>query len=117
MRLLVTRPEPDNERTAASLRAMGHEPLLAPMLRIEMLPDADLGGKPAAILLTSANGARALAAHPRLPEFLSVPILAVGRTSADAARGAGFADVTSADGDAAALVRLAATRFRGAPTP
>src|SRR5947209_3895743 len=25
MRLLVTRPEPDNERTAAALRAAGHE--------------------------------------------------------------------------------------------
>ena len=35
MRLLVTRPEPDNERTAAALRAQGHEVVLAPLLRIE----------------------------------------------------------------------------------
>ena len=117
MRLLVTRPDPDNERTAAALRAMGHEPLLAPMLRIEIIADADLGPKPAAILLTSANGARALAAHPRLPEFLSLPVLAVGRTSADAARGAGFADVTSADGDADDLAHLATSRFSGSKTP
>jgi uroporphyrinogen-III synthase len=117
MRLLITRPEPDNERTAEALRAKGHEPLLAPMLRIEMIADADLGPKPAAILLTSANGARALAAHPRLPEFLSLPVLAVGRTSADAARGAGFADITSADGDADDLVRLAAARFPRSKIP
>ena len=35
MRLLVTRPEPDNERTAAALRALGHEVMLAPLLAIE----------------------------------------------------------------------------------
>ena len=45
MRLLVTRPEPDNERTAAALRAQGHEVMLAPLLRIEAVPDADLGAR------------------------------------------------------------------------
>ena len=66
MRLLVTRPEPDNVRTAAALRAKGHEVVLAPLLHIEAVADADLGAPPwAAILLTSANGARAIADHPR----------------------------------------------------
>ena len=46
MRLLVTRPEPDNERTAAALREKGHDVLLAPMLRIEPVPDVDLGSPP-----------------------------------------------------------------------
>ena len=70
MRLLVTRPEPDNERTAAVLRAQGHEVVLAPLLHIEAVADADLGAPPwAAILLTSANGARALADHPRRGEL------------------------------------------------
>ena len=32
MRLLVTRPEPDAARTAASLRARGHDVALAPLL-------------------------------------------------------------------------------------
>ena len=112
MRLLITRPEPDNARTAATLRAMGHEPMLAPMLHIESIANADLGPLPcAAILLTSANGARALATHPRLSELKPLPVLAVGKTSADAARAAGFTDVTSANGDAVDLARLAATRF------
>ena len=115
MRLLITRPEPDNARTAATLRAKGHEVVLAPLLYIEAVADADLGAPPwAAILLTSANGARALANHPRRGELLALPVLAVGRSSADAARGAGFADVTSADGDADDLARLAARRFSGA---
>ena len=123
MRLLVTRPEPDNERTAATLRAQGHDVLLAPMLRIEAVPNVDLGAPSqgaqswSGVLLTSANGARALAAHPRRGELLALPVLAVGRASADVARAAGFADVASADGDADDLVRLAAARFAGAPKP
>ena len=44
-------------------------------------------------------------------------MLAVGQTSADAARAAGFTDVTSADGDAGDLARLAATRFPRSKIP
>jgi len=33
MRLVVTRPQADSERTAAALRACGHEVLVAPLLR------------------------------------------------------------------------------------
>jgi uroporphyrinogen-III synthase len=118
MRLLVTRPAPDNERTAAALRAYGHEVLLAPLLRIEAIPDADLGAGPfAAILLTSANGARAIATHRRRGELMSLPVLAVGHSSAEAARAAGFADVISADGDARDLIRLATASFGGSLLP
>ena len=35
MAVLVTRPEPDNEATAAALRAKGLEVLLSPVLRFE----------------------------------------------------------------------------------
>jgi uroporphyrinogen-III synthase len=118
MRLLVTRPEPDNARTAAALRAKGHEVVLAPLLHIEAVADADLGAPPwAAILLTSANGARAVANHPRRADLIALPVLTVGRSSADAARAGGFTDVTSADGDADDLARLAARRFTGARQP
>jgi uroporphyrinogen-III synthase len=118
MRLLVTRPEPDNQRTAAVLRARGHEVMLAPLLRIEAIANADLGAPPfAAILMTSANGARAIAAHPRHRELIALPVLTVGDASADAARAAGFADVASADGDGRDLVRTAAARFAGARQP
>ena len=118
MRLLVTRPAPDNERTAAELRARGHEVLLAPMLRIEPLPSVDLGAGPwAGILITSANGARAVAAHSRLGEIAALPVVAVGRSSAEAARQAGFAQTISADGDGRDLVRTVAARFVGQPAP
>lgn len=118
MRLLVTRPEPDNERTAAALRALGHQVTLAPLLRVEPLSDAALGEGPwAAVLITSANGARAIATHPRRGELLRLPVLAVGQASAAAARHAGFTDVTSADGDGGDLARLAAVRFAGSTRP
>jgi uroporphyrinogen-III synthase len=111
MRLLVTRPEPDGERTAAALRARGHDVLLAPLLSIEPKPNADLGPGPwDGVLMTSANAARAVATHPRKGELIGLPLYAVGRHSAEAARAAGFAEVVSADGDAAGLARLVASR-------
>src|SRR5262245_56857428 len=114
MRLLVTRPQPDGERTAAALRQHGHDVMLAPVLSIEHVSGVDLGSGPwAAILITSANGARAAAAHPRSRELLTLPVMAVGRSSAEAAHNAGFADVTSAEGDGRDLVRRVAARFVG----
>jgi uroporphyrinogen-III synthase len=118
MRLLLTRPEPDNARTAAALRALGHKVMLAPMLVIESIADADLGPPSwGAVLLTSANGARAMAGHPRRNELQALPVLAVGQGSADAARDVGFADVVSAEGDAGDLAQLAATRMAGSRLP
>jgi len=118
MRLLVTRPEPDGERTAAELRALGHAVTLAPLLRVEAVTDAELGAGPwAAILITSVNGARAIAGHPRRVELAALPLLAVGQASAAAARSAGFSDVTSADGDGGDLARLAGARYSGAAKP
>ena len=113
VRLLVTRPEPDAERTAAALRAHGHAVTVAPLLRVETLADAELGAGPwAAILVTSANAARAIAAHKRVAELRALPVFAVGERSAQAMRAAGFADVSSAEGAAGDLTRLAAERLK-----
>jgi uroporphyrinogen-III synthase len=116
MRLLVTRPEPDNARTAEALRARGHTVTLAPVLRVAPEANADLGVGPwAAVLITSANAARAIADHPRRETCLRVPAFCVGRRSAEAARAAGFAEVVSADGDASDLARLVAARAPAHP--
>jgi hypothetical protein len=117
MRLLVTRPLDEAERTTVRLRKLGHEALLAPMLRIEAIDDAtwdDSGWR--AVLMTSGNAARMLALHPKRAGLLSLPLFAVGGRTADAARAAGFADVISAEGDAGDLVRLVGARIppRGA---
>ena len=111
MRLLVTRPEPECERTAALLRERGHEVLLMPLLRIKPMADAELGTGPwAAALFTSANGVRAVAAHRRFGELAHLPVYTVGRRTQAAAAAAGFASITSADGDVDALVSLIASK-------
>jgi len=103
MRVLVTRPIEDAGETEALLQARGHEAVIAPMLNIVFRdgPPIELAGVQA-ILVTSANGVRALS---RRTQRRDLPIFAVGRQSAETAREAGFKFVKSADGDAAALAK------------
>lgn len=115
MRLLVTRPDPEAQRTAAKLRTRGHKVHVAAVLRIEAIL-AGIGEGPwTALLMTSANAARSVSAHPALTELQRLPVLVVGARTAEAARRAGFIDVVSADGNAADLVPMAAGRFGGKP--
>ena len=117
MRILLTRPEAEAERTAAALRERGHEPIVAPLLSIEILFDADLDAGPwTAILITSANAVRAVAGHSRHDELREIPVFTVGAHSAQAMRAAGFTDVTSADGNVNDLAKLVVARMKpGAP--
>jgi uroporphyrinogen-III synthase len=118
VRLLVTRPEPEGARTAALLRSRGHEVLTLPMLRIEAIADAALGPGPwAAVLFTSANAVRALAAHPHFGEIAHLPAYAVGARTQAAAEAAGFAQVRSADRDVHALAKLVAAELPPASLP
>jgi uroporphyrinogen-III synthase len=117
MRILVTRPEPDNVRTAAALRARGHAVILAPLMQIEPLTP-DFGDGPfAALVLTSANAARALARHPQRDAVISLPVFAVGGATADAAHEAGFRQIETAGGDAVDLVRIIAAQPLGQSAP
>ncbi len=105
MRLLLTRPEPDAQRTAAALRARGHEAVIAPLLRIEAQIDVQIGDGPwGAILVTSANAGPAVAFHERAAQLRTVPVFAVGRRSAQTMTAAGFSDVKHSDGDVSDLV-------------
>jgi uroporphyrinogen-III synthase len=113
VRLLLTRPEADAERTAAALRARGHAAIVAPLLRIEPVDDAELDDGPcAAILVTSVNAASAIARHKRFAELKDVPVLAVGERSAQAMRAAGFSDVIAGGGGGSDLTRLVGKRLR-----
>jgi len=106
MRILVTRPEPDAEKTAAKLRALGHEPVMAPLLTVVFSePPVDLA-VPAALMLTSRNAVRAVSRWPQVAGWRDRPVFVTGQGTGDAARRAGFADVRSADGDAADLAAL-----------
>ena len=112
MRVLITRPEREATTLATALSQRGHVPVIAPLFRLEILhPPPDFSASLAAcqaVLLTSANGARALA---EASEQRGRPILAVGDTTATTAEGLGFTAVTSAAGDGAALVDLVRKRL------
>jgi uroporphyrinogen-III synthase len=111
VRVLVTRPEPDGERTAQKLRARGCEVLLAPVLRIRHLEEADLGAGPwDAAAMTSANAAHAMERHSRRLEVTRLPVLTVGRRTAEAARTVGFTNIASAHGNEQALAQLIGDR-------
>jgi uroporphyrinogen-III synthase len=107
VRILVTRPEPDAERTAQKLRARGCDVLLGPVLRIRHLEETDLGAGPwDAVAMTSANAAHAIERHSRRLEITRLPVLTVGRRTAEAARAVGFANMASANGNEQALAHL-----------
>ena len=115
MRVLLTRPQHDSEQTAQRLAAHGIDSLIAPLIEITDIPGAVVDLRAVqAILVTSANGARAVARA--LPER-DVPLFTVGDASAQVARDCGFSNVTSARGDVgalAALVRMKVDPLAGA---
>ncbi len=112
MRVLITRPEREATALATALGERGHTPVIAPLFELVILRpppvfDAALVACQA-VLLTSANGARALA---EANEQRSKPVFAVGDTTAATAEGLGFTTVVSAAGDSAALGELVRQRL------
>jgi uroporphyrinogen-III synthase len=104
MAILVTRPHPDDEATAAGLRARGFEVLLAPMLRFQPVAfPVDMDARYDAVIVTSANALRGIESHLAGHRLLKLPLFAVGEHTAAAARRVGFSKVISANGDAASL--------------
>src|SRR3974377_563402 len=111
MRLLVTRPDPDGERTAGALRGQGPKGLRAPLLRMEIVPSEWPDQDYAAVVLTSANAVRAIQAHSQRSKLARFPVFTVGPRTSEAARKAGFPEAQSANGDKDDLAKLLRTRF------
>jgi uroporphyrinogen-III synthase len=101
--VLILRPQPGAGETAERARAMGLEPVVAPLFTIRSvdweMPDP---GAFDAVLLTSAHAARVV--PHRLP---SLPCYTTGEATARAAREAGFAEVRAGLGDGEAALALA----------
>lgn len=115
MRALITRPLGDAELLAEALHVRGIESAIAPMLSIEPLTGAELDlSDVQAVLLTSSNGARALA---EATEDRGVRIYAVGDSTARVARNLKFFRVESASGDVEDLARLVTRRLDPADGP
>src|SRR5262245_3790151 len=103
MAILVTRPSPDAEATAAALRVRGFAVMSAPMLRFEPLPFHEDDTQYGAVIVTSANALRGIGPQLTGSALTKLPLFAVGDHTAEAARQAGFTKVISAKGDASAL--------------
>jgi uroporphyrinogen-III synthase len=111
MRVLVTRPREDAAGLVAALAARGHKVTLEPLLTIVERADPDWPAghdRAQALLITSANGARAFA---RCDPRRDLPAYAVGDASAAALRDLGFRQVVSAAGDVEDLAALVHRRL------
>ena len=97
MRVILTRPTKDATPLAAKVKALGHEPLIVPLLEIVPSGSATIPVEPyQGVCITSANG---LANVPLLASVRHLPVYCVGTQSAAAARTAGFAEVQAHGGD------------------
>src|SRR4029453_19615166 len=67
---------------------------------------AKLGGEWSGTIITSANAANATRENSSGNALMMLPLFAVGRRSAEAARESGFEDVLSADGGVRDLLQL-----------
>lgn len=107
MRLLVTRPQPEADETAARLVERGHEVMIGPVLHFTALPaPPPIADTPAALVFTSRNAVRAVTLWPQKDAWRGVPAFVVGAATARAAREAGFSDVRPGNGDGVALALL-----------
>lgn len=118
MRILVTRPEHSAVRTGERLKALGHEPIFLPLFRAEHDPKGVAQArayKDAAIVL--ATSAEAIRAMGDAADLAGTPLFAVGASTAEAARSAGFLQAEAAVGDGAALAALLRERFPNETKP
>jgi uroporphyrinogen-III synthase len=90
---------------------------LAPMLRMQALDCAFADQPYAAVVMTSANAARAIAGHPRRAELAKLAAFTVGRHTAQAAQAVGFRDVECANGDRNDLAKLLRARLAASSGP
>jgi uroporphyrinogen-III synthase len=120
MRVLVTRPEPDAERTASRLRAMGHEAVRLPLFELKVTADPEQLPPSAAIIGIVATSARAFAlfgGRALPPGYAQVPVHAVGPVTARAARRAGFQAIHAGVGGARDLIGSLAEPTDDSPAP
>lgn len=105
--VLILRPQPGADETAARARARDLEPVVAPMFTVQPLAwTAPAAGGFDAILFTSANSPRH--GGEGLAAFSALPCYAVGEATALAAAEAGFGHVRTGPSDGAAVVQMMA---------
>ena len=96
--VLITRPQPEADNFAKSVRKLGYDTLCEPLLTITHFP-VHIAGEYAAVIATSPQ---ALSAD--LPT--QIPLFVMGQASVGKARELGFTNTLSSDGEFEKLVSL-----------
>jgi len=103
--LLILRPQPGADATAARAAAMGLEVIIASLFHLRPVQwQAPEASEVDSVLLTSANACRL--GGEQIAGFANLPCYSVGEATADAARSAGFRRVRTGPGDGAAALRM-----------
>jgi uroporphyrinogen-III synthase len=103
MKIIITRPEEDAGPLAVKLQAMGHEPVMLPLIKIETRRGVEIPNRNYQfIFMTSANGVRVIENSSALQH---IPVLAVGPQSKAAALRKGFSTVSMQGGDVTGLAK------------
>lgn len=112
MHFIVTRPEVDAGELTRRLETMGHRVTHAPLLEMRHtgVPLTFTGVQ--AVIATSRNALRALAAGPYLKDAIRLPLFVPGKASAALAASLGFTAVIAGDGGARELLPLIAETCR-----
>lgn len=105
----ITRPQEDSEKLAEELQAKGYKTFIVPMLRIEPLASSIIALEktlkekpPQVICVTSKHAVRMLSQQTY---GRTVPLCAVGNTTAEEAKKERFLNVINAGGNARKLYR------------
>lgn len=103
-KIWVTRSQPAADLSVAKLSAKGFDAVAAPLIKITK-PRSHPPRLPreAYVIVTSKNGIAALTGTTEARHW---PVLTVGDATAEAARNAGFQDVTSANGTSKEVIAL-----------
>lgn len=110
MRLLVTRPQPDADALAETLRKHGHDVLVHPLIEIVLEPEnLPSPHQVQALIATSKNGLRALKESEHFKVALRLPLFSVGNATSAYARELGFSSIRTGPGTGKELVKAIAS--------
>lgn len=104
MRVLLTRPPEQAEKTAARLQALGHEVVRQSLLQRHILQAAPPAGTFDVVVFTSVNGVEAAVANGVHSVAQNAVVFVPGPATEAAAQKAGFNHVVNARGNALVLV-------------
>jgi uroporphyrinogen-III synthase len=110
MKVIITRPLEDAEPLAEKLRALGHQPIVMPLLQIVPRQDVIIPEAPwQAICFTSANAPRAI---PCRDAWRNLPVFTVGPQSKAEALRHGYRGVEALGGNVEGLSAELAKRLK-----